>query len=61
MGFGDRFVGNKIQNESVKVQCTGCQRITVVKIPPGKAFDKWNEKAKCTICGAEKCWKKFES
>lgn len=61
MGFGDRFVGNKIQNESVKVQCTGCQRITVVKIPPGKPFDKWNEKAKCTICGASKCWEKFES
>ncbi len=61
MGFKDRFIGNEISNVSVKVKCTGCQRITVVKIPPGKAFDKWNEKANCTICGAKKCWEKFES
>jgi hypothetical protein len=61
MGFNDIFVGNKTGNVSVKVQCTGCQRITVVKIPSGKSFDKWNEKAKCTLCGAKKCWEKFES
>ncbi len=61
MGFGDKFVGDATGNISVKVQCTGCQRITVVRIPSGKSFDKWNEKTKCTLCDAAKCWVKFES
>ena len=61
MGFGDRFVGNKLGSVSIKVQCTGCQRITVVRLPPGKSFEKWNEKATCSVCNGSKCWKKFES
>ena len=32
---------------SFKVQCTGCSRITVVKIPSGKSFEKWNKDTKC--------------
>ncbi|HEY5736350.1 MAG TPA: hypothetical protein VIS47_07310 [Nitrosopumilus sp.] len=59
MGFKDFFVNDKTGNVSVKVQCTGCQRITTVRIPSGKSFEKWNEKAKCSICGAAKCWEKF--
>ena len=60
MGFGDRFVGDNTGNALVKVQCSSCQRITTVKIPNGKSIEKWNEKAKCGICNAAKCWKKFE-
>lgn len=60
MGFKDRFVGDNTGNISVKVQCTGCSRITVVRIPSGKSFEKWNEKAKCSICDASKCWKEFK-
>ncbi len=59
-GFNDIFVGNKTGNVSVKVKCTGCKRITVVKIPAGKRLI--NEMRKqCTLCGAKKCWEKFES
>ena len=31
MGFKDWFVDENTGNTSVKVQCTGCQRITVEK------------------------------
>ena len=61
MGFGDRFVGDNTGNALVKVQCSGCQRITTVKIPNGKSFEKWNEKTKCGDCGASRCWVEFES
>jgi hypothetical protein len=60
MGFKDWFVDENTGNTSVKVQCTGCQRITVVKIPSNKTFEKWNEKAKCSQCDAKKCWNKVE-
>jgi len=60
MGFKDFFVNDNTGNVSVKVQCTGCKRITTVRIPSGKSFEKWNEKAKCSICGASKCWEKFD-
>ena len=58
MGFKDLFVGGDGENVSVKVQCSGCQRITVVKIPSNKDFAKWNEKASCGQCGAKQCWSK---
>ncbi len=61
MGFLDRFVGNNVGNVPIKVQCTGCQRITVVKIPSAKTFEKWNEKATCSQCGAAKCWVQVKS
>lgn len=59
MGFKDKFVGDNTGNVSIKVQCTGCERITVVRIPSGKSFEKWNEKTTCSLCGGKKCWKKF--
>lgn len=58
MGFKDLFVGGDGGNVSIKVQCTGCQRITVVKIPSGKDFAKWNEKASCSHCHGTNCWQK---
>ena len=58
MGFKDLFVGGNSENIPVKVQCTGCQRITVVKIPSNKPFAKWNEKASCGHCNATNCWQK---
>ena len=60
MGFKAFFVNDNTGNVSIKVKCTGCQRITTVRIPSGKSFEKWNEKAKCSICGAAKCWEKFD-
>lgn len=60
MGFKDWFVDDDSGNASVKVQCTGCQRITVVKIPSSKPFEKWNEKAQCSQCNGTNCWTKLE-
>jgi hypothetical protein len=60
MGFTDRFVGDKPGNAPIKVKCTGCDRVTVVKIPSGKSFEKWNSKAKCEQCDATKCWVKLD-
>jgi len=31
-----------------------------VKIPSGKSFEKWNEKATCSQCNGINCWKKVE-
>jgi rRNA maturation endonuclease Nob1 len=59
MGFKDRFTGNETSNVSVKVQCTGCKRITTVRIPSDKTIEKWNEKAICSICGGKSCWEKY--
>ena len=56
MGFKDWFVDENAGNTSVKVQCTGCQRITVVRIPSNKTFEKWNEKAKCSQCNTSGSW-----
>jgi len=52
------FVGGNEGNIPVKVKCTGCQRITVVKIPSDKDFAKWNAKSSCGQCGATNCWQK---
>ena len=60
MGFKDWFVDDKTGNTSLKVQCTGCSRITVVKIPSGKSFEKWNEKATCSQCNGINCWNKVK-
>ena len=60
MGFKDLFVDDKTGNYSVKVKCTGCERITVVKIPSGKSFEKWNEKTNCSQCNADSSWVKVE-
>lgn len=60
MGFKDLFVNDKTGNYSVKVKCTGCERITVVKIPSGKSFEKWNKKAMCSQCNADSSWVKVE-
>lgn len=60
MGFKDWFVDDKTGNASVKVQCTGCKRITVVKIPSGKSFEKWNNDTKCGQCNVKNCWTKVE-
>lgn len=60
MGFKDMFVGDKTGNVSIKVKCTGCERVTVVRIPSDKTIEKWNEKATCSHCGGASCWKKFE-
>jgi len=59
MGFKDLFVGDKTGNVSIKVKCTGCERVTVVRIPSGKTFEKWNEKATCSLCGGKSCWEKY--
>ena len=56
MGFKDWFVDDKTGNSSLKVQCTGCKRITVVKIPTGKSFEKWNKDTKCGQCNVKNCW-----
>ena len=58
MGFKDLFVGGNSGNVPIKVKCTGCERITVVKIPSDKDFAKWNEKASCGHCHATNCWQK---
>ena len=58
MGFKDLFVGGDSGNVSVKVRCTKCERITVVRIPSGRDFAKWNEKAGCGHCNATGCWKR---
>jgi hypothetical protein len=58
MGFKDWFVDDNTGNYSVKVQCIGCQRVTVVKIPSGKTFEKWSEKTKCGQCNDS--WVKYE-
>jgi hypothetical protein len=59
MGFKDWFVEDKTGNSSLKVQCTGCSRITVVKIPSGKSFEKWNKDTKCGQCNGINCWNKL--
>jgi hypothetical protein len=51
--------GNETSNVSVKVQCTGCKRITTVRIPSDKTIEKWNEKATCSLCGGKSCWEKY--
>jgi len=56
MGFKDWFVDDSTGNESVKVQCSGCNRVTVVKIPSGKSFEKWNKDTKCGQCNASSSW-----
>ncbi len=58
MGFKNWFVDDNSGNYSVKVQCTGCQRITVVKIPSSKTFEKWSEKSKCGQCSGH--WSKLD-
>ena len=60
MGFKDRFVDDKSGNYSVKIQCTGCNRITVVKIPSSKTFEKWREGTSCGQCNAKDCWVRVE-
>ncbi len=60
MGFKDWFVNDNTGNISVKVQCTGCNRVTVVKIPSGKSFEKWNKDAKCSQCNASSSWVKAD-
>jgi len=59
MGFKNWFVNNNTGNYSVKVQCTGCNRVTVVKIPSGRTFEKWREAVKCGQCNATK-WVKID-
>ncbi len=59
MGFKDLFTGNDTGNYSLKVTCTSCDRITVVKIPNGKTFEKWSKNAKCENCNISS-WEKFE-
>jgi len=56
MGLKDWFVEDKTGNSSVKVQCTGCKRITVVKISNGTSFEKWNKNTKCGQCNVKNCW-----
>jgi hypothetical protein len=58
MGFKDWFVDEKSGNYSVKIQCIGCKRITVVKIPASKTFEKWSEKSKCGQCSGS--WEKLD-
>ena len=56
MGFKDKFVDGKSGNYSVKIQCTECRRVTVVKIPSRKTFEKWSEGISCGQCNAKNCW-----
>ena len=60
MGFKDWFMGDDQGAVPVKVQCTSCNRITVVKIPSSKTFEKWNEKTECGDCNNSNCWKKLD-
>jgi len=50
MGFKDWFVDEKTGNYPVKVKCTGCNRVTVVKVPSNKTFEKWSNATKCGQC-----------
>jgi len=49
MGFKDWFVDENIGNYPVKAKCR-CNRVTVVKIPSSKTFEKWNNATKCGQC-----------
>ena len=42
-----------------KVRCTNCNRITTVKIPHEKTFEKWSEHAKCGDCNTNS-WEKTD-
>ena len=59
MGFKDWFMGDDTGATSVKVQCTSCNRITVVKIPSSKSFEKWNESTTCGHCNSTNSWTKL--
>jgi hypothetical protein len=60
MGFKDWFMNDDTGKTYVaKVRCTNCNRITTVKIPHEKTFEKWSEHAKCGDCNTNS-WEKTD-
>ncbi len=60
MGFKDWFMEDKSRETySVKVTCTNCNRVTVVKIPQGKTIEEWSKHTKCGDCNTKDSWVKM--
>ncbi len=61
MGFKGWFMGdNTGKSYAVKVMCTNCSRVIVVKISQGKTFEKWSKRAKCGNCDTTDSWKRTD-